>query len=82
MVAKESIKLSKVRKRDYIRTEEVKILMHYFPVPKGVDIRMVYNGTSSSLSPSLWAPHLYSTTVGSTLWAVGTENFMADFDIG
>ena len=41
MVAKESIKISKVRSRGYVSTGENKILTFYFLVSKVEDIRMV-----------------------------------------
>ena len=67
VVEKECIKLAKVRKRVYVRMGEVKILPHYFSVPKGEDIRMVYNRTLSGSNSSLWAPNFALPTVGSTL---------------
>ena len=76
MTAKECIKLAKDSRRGYLRTGEVKILAHYFSVPKGEDIRMVYNGNSSGLNSSLWAPNFDLHTVRSTLWAVERGNFM------
>ena len=42
--------MTKVRKRGYVRMGEVKILVHYFSVLKGWDIRMVYNETSIGLN--------------------------------
>ena len=41
--------MAKVRRRGYVNIVEVKILTHYFSVPNGEDIRMVYNRKSSSL---------------------------------
>ena len=53
-----------------------------FSVPKGEDIRMVYNSKVISLSSSLWEPHVVLPTLGSTLWAVDRGTFIADRDIG
>ena len=50
---KQSRKLKKSRMRGYISTGEVKILAHYFLVPKGEYIHMIYNGTSSGLNDAL-----------------------------
>ena len=61
---------------------EFKSLMHYFSVPKGDYIRMVYNGISSVLKSYLWGPHFSLPTVGSTLRAAERGTFMADRDIG
>ena len=43
---------------------------------------MVYNGSSSEINSSFWAPHFALPTAESTLWAVERGNFMADRDIG
>ena len=58
------------------------MLMHYFSVPKGEDIIMVYNGTSRGINSSLWAPNFDLPTVKSTLHAVERGTFMAYRDIG
>ena len=79
---KECIKLAKVRKRGYVRMEEVKSLTYLFLVLKGEDIRIIYNGTSRGLSSYLWAPQFALPTVGSTIWAVERGTFMADQYIG
>ena len=67
VVEKECIKLAKVGKRVYVRMGEVKIFPHYFSVPKGEDIRMVYKRTSSGSNSSFWAPNFALPTIGSTL---------------
>ena len=61
---------------------EVNRLMHYFSVPKGEYIRILYNGTSSGIKSSPWAPPFALLTVRSTLWAVERGNFMVDRDMG
>ena len=61
---------------------EVNILTHYFLVMKGEDIRMIYNGTFTSLHTSLWYPQFSLPMVGSTLRAVEKGTFMADWEIG
>ena len=82
MAAKESGKLSKVRRREYVRVGEVNILNHFFLLTKGEDISMVYNGTYTGLNTSLWDPHFALPMVGSTIRAVEKGAFMADWDIG
>ena len=57
-------------------------MTHYFSVPYGEDIRMVYNRASSGINSYLWAPNFALTTVGSTLWEFTRGTFMADRDIG
>ena len=54
MAKNECIKLVKVRVRGYVSMREVKILTHYFLVPKGEDIGMVYKSKLSVLNSSLW----------------------------
>ena len=49
---------------------EVNILNPKLLLPKGEDIRMVYNGTYSGMYTSLWDPHSAIPMVGSTLCAV------------
>ncbi len=50
--------LVKVRKRKYINTGDVLILIHYFYVSKGDDgIQILYNRTNSDINDSLWVPH-------------------------
>ena len=82
VAAKESRKLSKVRRRGYVRMGEVNILTHYFSVTKGEDISMVYKGTYIGLNTSLWDPHFALPMAVSTLCAVEKGKFMADRDIG
>ena len=60
---------------------EVKILTHYLAVQKGEDISMVYNGTSSGINSSLWAPHFTLPTVGTTLWEEEKATLMEYLDI-
>ena len=60
---------------------EVKILTHYLAVQKGEDISMVYNGTSSGINSSLWAPHFNLPTVGTTLWEEEKATLMEYLDI-
>ena len=48
----------------------MKSLRHYFSVPKGGYIRMVYNGTPSGLKYTLWVPHFDLSMVQTTLVAI------------
>ena len=81
MAENECIKLAKVRRRGYVRMREVKSLKHYLFVPKLKEISMVYNVTLSGLKSSLWEPHIYLPTVGSTLRSVERDTFLVDRDI-
>jgi hypothetical protein len=76
-------KILKVQKRKYISPGHVWSLADFFSVPKGErDIRMVYNGTSSSLNDVLWVPSCPFPTVETLLWPVHPGPWMADTDIG
>jgi hypothetical protein len=56
-------KLDKVLGRGYISPGLVVSLTSYFAVPKGEsDIRLVYDGSSSGLNGSLWAPSFWMPT--------------------
>ena len=82
VAVKEYGRLAKVRRRGYVRVGEVNSLTNYFSVAKGEDTRMVYNGTSSGLNTSIWAPQFTLPTAVSTLQAVDKVNFMVDQNIG
>jgi hypothetical protein len=71
------------RERGYISMGEVKSLIFFFDVPKGLnDIRMVYDGTKSGLNAALWAPWLPLPTVDSLLRSVVPGTFMSNNDVG
>ena len=75
-------KITKVRKRGYIEQGPAESLTHMFSVSKGDDIRLVYNGSSSGLNKSLWAPHFTLPTVTTQLRQVRAGTHGADVDIG
>ena len=76
-------KLGKVRKRRYISPGTVQSLMDFFSVPKGADdIRLVYNGSSSSLNGVLWVPSFPMATGDTLLRAVFPHTWMDDTDLG
>lgn len=52
-------KIETVLKRGYIQPGQVSSLIDFFAVPKGDDIRLVYNGTSCGLNEATWAPHFW-----------------------
>ena len=82
VASKESLKLTKIRKRGYVRVEGVKSFNSFLYVPKVEDIRILYNGTYISLNTSLWYPHLLLHTFGYTLHTVDKGSFLVDQDIG
>jgi hypothetical protein len=76
-------KLMSARERGYISMGEVKSLIFFFDVPKGLDdIRMVYDGTKSGLNAALWAPWFPLPTVDSMLRSVVPGTYMSDNDVG
>ena len=63
---------------EYVRTG-----LHYFVVPKGeTDIRVVFDGTSSGLNESLWAPNFFLPTARDAGLLLSYSTFMADVDFG
>jgi len=76
-------KIIPVRKRDYIASEPVDSLLHYFYVPKGPDdVRIVYNGTGCGLNDIMWAPHFGLPYVTHTLRSLMPGYYQCDLDIG
>jgi hypothetical protein len=60
-------KLKTIIKRKYIAPGFVTSLTDVFAVPKGADIRLVYNGTSCGLNQATWAPNFWLTYPQSAL---------------
>jgi hypothetical protein len=56
-------KFEKFLRRGYVRLKRrVQSLTDYFRVPKGDDIRIVFNGTSCLLNQVSWAPNFWLPT--------------------
>ena len=70
--------------RGYLEEGFVRSNVHYFSVPKGDDdIRVVFDGTSSGLNNSLWAPNFYlPSSRSAALLLTFTSWWMADVDFG
>ena len=76
-------KLDKVLSRGYISPGLVVSLTSYFAVPKGgLDIRLVYDGTSSGLNEALWAPSFWMPTSESAVRVISFYSYLFDSDIG
>jgi hypothetical protein len=75
-------KIGKVRKRGYIKAGPIQSLIDFFDVPKGEDIRMVYNGTSSGLNDPLWAPSFFLPSADSAGRLLTFSSFCVDLDLG
>ena len=62
----------------------------YFPVPKGIDpdtgaildVRMVYNGTSSGLNEAVWAPSFWMPSPATATRQVTYGYYLIDLDLG
>ena len=59
----------------------MKSLTYSLSVPKGEDIRMVYNFNLSGLNDSLWAPHFALLKFRTTLRATEEGTYMVDRDV-
>ena len=76
-------KLDKVLARGYISPGLVVSLTSYFAVPKGdLDIRLVYNCTSSGLNDALWAPSFWMPTSETAVRVISFYSYLFDSDIG
>jgi hypothetical protein len=80
-------KVDKVIRRRYMAKlttgVNIKSLIKYFAVPKGVDdVRIVYDGTASGLNESVWAPSFWLPTIDSLIRALDSDAWMSDRDIG
>lgn len=84
-------KILKFIKKGYIvppRAGQVKSLMKYFAVPKGVlegvtlDWRIVFHAGANKLNESVWAPSFVLPSLNSLLRIVDSNSLMSDRDMG
>jgi hypothetical protein len=75
-------KVGKVRKSKYIKAGMVSNLTDFFDVPKGEDIRIVYNGTRSGLNDALWAPSFFLPTTNTAARVMSFYTYCVDLDLG
>ena len=76
-------KIVKVLRRGYLAfSPKIKSLVDAFPVPKGDDIRMVYNGASCGLNEALWAPNFWLPKAASASRLLDYGYFSVDLDMG
>jgi hypothetical protein len=86
-------KLQRVIERGYVVTNQdpqsipdcqdfVRSLIDYFGVPKEKDIRLVYNGTSSGLNKSVWAPNFWLPTPRTASRSLNFNYCGVDVDMG
>lgn len=76
-------KLEVMLSRSYLEPGFVSNALHFFAVPKGeADIRVVFDGTSSGLNDSLWAPNFYLPTAKAAALHISFTSWMSDMDCG
>jgi hypothetical protein len=76
-------KVDGMLKRGYLDTGHVSNSLHYFAVPKGdSDIRVVFDGTSSGLNETLWAPNFYLPSARAASLTLSFSTWMGDMDFG
>jgi hypothetical protein len=78
-------KLDKVIMKGYVELTDIKFveaMMFMFDVPKGDDIRMVYNRSKSGLNKALWAPWFSLPTIDTMSRWVIAGSWLADNDYG
>jgi hypothetical protein len=82
MQDKMKTKLMKVIRQKYVDVsdEEIISFIEYFAVPKGDDIRMVYDGTMSGLNDCLFAPWFALPTMTSMFRGLDLDFWCADND--
>jgi hypothetical protein len=76
-------KLESMKLKSYLEPGFVSNALHFFAVPKGdSDIRVVFDGTSSGLNETLWAPNFYLPTARAAALNVSYSSWMSDMDCG
>eukprot|EP00957_Ditylum_brightwellii_P197764 15066232-Ditylum_brightwellii.AAC.2 len=76
-------KVQKVVAVKYIEEGPVWSLTGFFDVPKGLcDIRVAYHARECGLNAVLWAPNLLLSTVDTNAWAIDSNTWFRDTDIG
>jgi hypothetical protein len=75
-------KLRAIIHRGYIAPGHVRSLVDYFAVPKGGDIRLVYNGASCGFNSSIWAPSFWLPFPKSALHTLDFGYYSIDLDFG
>jgi hypothetical protein len=83
LIKNQGIKLGKVVRCRYIYGPgNVLSHTHYFLVPKGSDIRMVYNASKSGLNSCIWVPRFPLPNIDMHLQSLEPGTWMGDLDVG
>jgi hypothetical protein len=75
-------KLKTIIEKGYIAPGHVSSFADFFDVPKGQDIRLVYNGTSCGLNQALRSPRFWLPFPRTELRQLDYNYFSADMDFG
>lgn len=75
-------KLATILRKGYIQPGYVKSLIDFFAVPKGGDIRLVYNGTSCRLNEATWAPNFWLPYPRTAIRLLDYGYYSVDIDLG
>jgi hypothetical protein len=75
-------KLKTIVERGYVQPGYVRSLTDYFDVPKGEDIRLVYNGSSCGLNAAVWAPNFWLPYPRTALRSLDYNYYSVDMDLG
>jgi hypothetical protein len=76
-------KLEGMQLKNYLEPGFVSNALHFFAVPKGdLDIRVVFDGTSSGLNETLWSPNFYLPTAKAASLNISFSSWMSDMDCG
>jgi hypothetical protein len=75
-------KLKTIVERGYVQPGFVLCLTDYFDVPKGDDIRIIYNGSSCGLNGAVWAPSFWLPYPRTALRLLDYNFYSVDMDLG
>jgi hypothetical protein len=75
-------KLKAIVEKFYVQPGLVRCLTDYFDVPKGDDIRMVYNGSSCGVNQATWAPSFWLPFPRSAVRLLDYNYYSVDMDLG
>ena len=75
-------KIEKIITRRYLEPGNVQSLLVCFAVPKGDDVRVVYNGTASEFNYAAWAPNFGLPNIETLIRGTGPDTWACDLDVG
>jgi hypothetical protein len=75
-------KIEKIITRRYLEPGNVQSLLVCFAVPKGDDVRVVYNGTASEFNYAAWAPNFGLPNIETLIRGTEPDTWACDLDVG